>query len=318
MRANYAYKAFRDQDRRVLNWSSPAKLFRARPSSTPLLLPSIVVKGAGLSRLEIRSVASSRPAQFPLRGGNGIHLPGIAVFDESAHMFERALSVIPTDHFARAQLAQIPFFEYADVQTWRTKLSAIINEDPKAATEIANDLVYCALAGRDSALATRALQSIRAEGLPDSYNNSLWARDWFVGLAARTFGDEAKAHAAFTSARAIEEKSCTTNPITRRPGVDSDSSMPASDTRKMRSAKGAARVNCCQSPRMQWTALPTSSISPRSMPGLARKIWRSNNSPSPQKFQPALLTANSSSTHNGIRFAAIRASKNRSFASRRD
>jgi tetratricopeptide (TPR) repeat protein len=121
-------------------------------------------------------------------------------------MFERALSVIPTDHFARAQLAQIAFFEYADVRPWRTQLSAIINEDPQATTDIANGLFYCALAGRDSALATRALQSIRAEGLPDTYNNSLWARDWFVGLAARTFGDETKARAAFSSARTLEEK----------------------------------------------------------------------------------------------------------------
>jgi tetratricopeptide (TPR) repeat protein len=88
----------------------------------------------------------------------------------------------------------------------RTELAAILNEDPKAATEIANGLFNCALAARDAAEVARALQSIRAEGLRDVYNNSLWARDWFVGLAARTFGDEAKARAAFESARATEEK----------------------------------------------------------------------------------------------------------------
>jgi TolB-like protein/class 3 adenylate cyclase len=207
MQANYAYKAFRDYDR------SRAELELARKT-----LPNDAVVYALIASIDRRQgrwseatqnwerSVSLDPRNFRFLVETAFTYQALRRFAESAHMFERALSVIPTDHFARAQLAQIPFFEYADVQSWGTKLSAIINEDPKAATEIGNDLVNCALAERDSALATRALQSIRAEGLPDSYNNSLWARDWFVGLAARTFGDEAKAHAAFTSARAIEER----------------------------------------------------------------------------------------------------------------
>ena len=207
MQANYAYKAFRDYDR------ARAELELARKT-----LPNDAVVYALTAPIDRRQgrwsestqnserSVSLDPRNFRYLVETGFSYQALRRFDESAHMFERALSVIPTDHFARAQLAQIPFFEYADVQTWRTQLSAIINEDPQATTDIANGLFYCALAGRDPALATRALQSIRAEGLPDTYNNSLWARDWFVGLAARTFGDEAKAHAAFTSARAIEEK----------------------------------------------------------------------------------------------------------------
>jgi TolB-like protein/class 3 adenylate cyclase len=207
MHANYAYKAFRDYDR------ARAELELSRKT-----LPNAAILYVLTGSIDRRQGRWSEATQNWERGvsldpRNFRNLVETAFtyqaqrrFDESAHMFERALSVIPTDHFARAQLAQIPFFKYADVETWRTQLTAIINEDPKAATEIGNDLVNCALAERDSALATRALQSIRAEGLPDSYNNSLWARDWFVGLAARTFGDEAKAHAAFTAARAIETK----------------------------------------------------------------------------------------------------------------
>jgi TolB-like protein/Tfp pilus assembly protein PilF len=207
MHANYAYKAFRDYD------GARAELELARKT-----LPNDAVVYALIASIDRRQGRWSESAQnwercvsldprnFRFVVETAFTYQALRRFAESAHTFERALSVIPTDHFARAQLAKIPFFEYADVQSWGTKLSAIINEDPKAATEIGNDLVNCALAERDSALATRALQSIRAEGLPDSYNNSLWARDWFVGLAARTFGDEAKAHAAFTAARAIETK----------------------------------------------------------------------------------------------------------------
>ena len=207
MQANYAYKAFRDYDR------ARAELELARKT-----LPNAAIVYVLTASIDRRQGRWSDATQNWERGvsldpRNYRNLVETAFtyqaqrrFDESAHMFERALSGIPTDHFARAQLAQIPFFKNADVETWRTQLTAIINEDPKAATEIGNDLVNCALAERDSALATRALQSIRAEGLPDSYNNSLWARDWFVGLAARTFGDETKARAAFNSARTVEER----------------------------------------------------------------------------------------------------------------
>jgi TolB-like protein/class 3 adenylate cyclase len=207
MHANYAYKAFRDYDR------ARSELELARKT-----LPNDAVVYALIASIDRRQghwVESAKnwersvsldPRNFRFVVETAFTYQALRRFAESAHTFERALSVIPTDHFARAQLAQIPFFEYADVRSWGTKLSAIINEDPKAATEIGNDLVNCALAERDSALATRALQSIRSEGLPDSYNNSVWTRDWFVGLAARTFEDEAKAHAAFAAARAIEEK----------------------------------------------------------------------------------------------------------------
>jgi TolB-like protein/class 3 adenylate cyclase len=207
MRANYAYKAFRDYDR------ARAELELARKTLPNAAI--VYVLTASIDRRQGRWSESTQnwehsvsldPRNFRNLVETAFTYQALRRFAESAHMFERALSIIPTDHFVPAQLAQIPFFEHADVETWRTQLSAIINEDPQATTDIANGLFYCALAGRDSALATRALQSIRAEGLPDTYNNSLYARDWFVGLAARTFGDEAKAHAAFTSARAIEAK----------------------------------------------------------------------------------------------------------------
>lgn len=213
MKANYAYKAFRDYDR------ARAELELARKTLPNAAI--VYVLTASIDRRQGHWTESAQnwergvsldPRNFRFVVETAFTYQALRRFAESAHMFERALSVIPTDHFARAQLAQIPFFEYADVQSWGTKLSAIINEDPKAATEIGNELVNCALAERDSALATRALQSIRAEGLPDSYNNSLWTRDWFVGLAARTFGDEAKARAAFTAARAIETKIVSDQP----------------------------------------------------------------------------------------------------------
>src|SRR5438552_3654023 len=206
-RADYAYKAFRNYDQA----RAEMKLARATLPNSPL----VNIYTAAIDRRQNRwaeSIQNSEravsldPRNFRYLLETGFTYQILRRFPEAAHMYERALSIFANDHFVRAQLAQIPFFEDADVQPWRTQLSTILNQDPNAATEIANGLFYCALAERDPGLVTRALESIRPEGLRDTYNNSLWARDWFVGLAARTFGEETKARAAFNSARTIEEK----------------------------------------------------------------------------------------------------------------
>jgi TolB-like protein/Flp pilus assembly protein TadD len=213
MQADYAYKAFRDYDRA----RSELELARTTLPNSAL----IYIYTAAIDRRQGRWAESMRnwqrgveldPRNFRFLVETAFTYQALRQFSESARMYERALAVMPHDQFARTQLAQIPFSERADLQPWRAQLFAIVNEDPKAATDIANGLFNCALAERDSTMVTRALQSIRAEGLRDTYNNSLWARDWFVGLAARTFGDEAKARAAFTAARVIEEKSVRDQP----------------------------------------------------------------------------------------------------------
>jgi TolB-like protein len=211
--ADYAYKAFRDYDR------ARAELDLARvtlPND-----PIIYIYTGAIDRRQGRWTESIRnwergvsldPRNFRYAIETAFTYQGLRRFSESAAMFERALSILPRDQFARTQLAQIPFFERADLEPLRKCLAAILSDDPKAATEIANSLFYSSLAARDPAGVIRALQSIRAEGLRDLYYNSLWSRDWFVGLAARTFGDEARAQRAFAAARIIEEKNVRDQP----------------------------------------------------------------------------------------------------------
>lgn len=133
-------------------------------------------------------------------------------YSEAAHLYRRALEVTPGETFARTQLAAIPFLERGDSSPLRAEVSDIIGKDPAAATGVANALYYTALADRDPHAVTRALQVIRPEGLRDAHNNSLWARDWFIGLAARTFGEEVGARSAFTAARAVEEQALREEP----------------------------------------------------------------------------------------------------------
>jgi len=205
-RGDYLYKAFRDYD------GARAELDIARVSLPNN--PVGYIYTAAIDRRQGRWAESLRnmergvaldPRNFRFVIETAFTYQANRRYAESDRMFERAASILPHDHFARTQLAQNVFLERGDLEPLRAVLSDIVNEDPKAATEIANGLFTCALAARNAAGVTRALQSIRAEGLRDVYNNSLWARDWFIGLAARTFGDVERAQTAFTAARAIEE-----------------------------------------------------------------------------------------------------------------
>ncbi len=207
MRADYAYKAHRDYD------GARAELELARvgmPNN-----PAIPIYAAAMDRRQGRWEESVRnwergisldPRNFRFLEEAAFTYQVLRRFDQAAKTYEAALAVMPHDQFVRTELAQLPFSAGADLHPWRAELSRILSEDPSAATVIANGLFNCALAQRDPARVARALESIRPEGLRDPYNNSLWSREWFVGLAARTFGENTKAHEAFTAARAIEEK----------------------------------------------------------------------------------------------------------------
>lgn len=68
------------------------------------------------------------------------------------------------------------------------------------------DLFLCAMAQRDPVMASRAVAAIPAEGFQDTNTALLIPREWFGGLAARSFGDAAAAQAAFTAARLRMDK----------------------------------------------------------------------------------------------------------------
>ncbi len=206
-RADYLYKASRDYN------AARAELDLARRTLPNNAL--IYIYSAAMDRRQGRWDESIRnwergieldPRNYRYLMETAFTYQILRRFPESARTYERALSVQAGDQFARAQLAQLPFFQRADLAPWETQLSTIAAAKPEAEGEIANVLFFCGLAKRDRALTSRALRVIAPEGLRDTYNNSLWARDWFVGLAARTFGDREAAHVAFSAARAIEQK----------------------------------------------------------------------------------------------------------------
>jgi len=126
-------------------------------------------------------------------------------YSDAIRLWESALAVSPRDYFARIFRALLPFSERADIGPLRAELSAILKEEPGAAEKISDVLFRCAMVERNSAAANRALAAIPPEGISPG-SNFIFPREWFVGVAARTFQDVATARTSFTAARAIEEK----------------------------------------------------------------------------------------------------------------
>ena len=132
---------------------------------------------------------------------------------EATRLLKQAVELSPKDHyFARIALAQIPYFEKADLGPWRSQLNAFLKEGTKATANAAPFFVLCALAERDHGAAARALAFIPAEGTMDPYANFLMPRDWFVGLVARSFGETSEAQTAFAAARVSAAKTVEERP----------------------------------------------------------------------------------------------------------
>jgi serine/threonine protein kinase/tetratricopeptide (TPR) repeat protein len=202
-RGVYAYHGFRDYDR------ARAELDLAR-SSLPNE-PDIFYYTALIDRRQGRWTEAirnfDRAIELDPRNLNLLEdaaLKGLRSYSESNRLLKRALEISPRDYYVRATLAQNAFFERGDIRPLRSELSAILAEEPEAAGKIPQWLFFCALAERDPTATAAALAVMPSEGTIDIGDS--YPREWYAGLAARTFGDASTARTAFGAARAIEEK----------------------------------------------------------------------------------------------------------------
>ncbi len=127
-------------------------------------------------------------------------------YAEASEMSARALAIAPHDYWVRIIRASQAMKEQADLRPLRHELDAILAEEPESAPKIVDRLFLCAILERDRTATDRALLAIPPEGVSVGSDNFTRPREWFVGYAARTFGDAEGALAAFTAARAILER----------------------------------------------------------------------------------------------------------------
>ena len=204
--ARYAYNVFRDYDR------ARAELDLARrtlPNSSEIYL----LKGA-LDRRQARWAESVRnweraveldPRNVYVLENAAFTYKGLKRYGEARQLFARSIAVAPRNYNARTWHALMSVFERADNKPLRDEISAILNEEPQAAAKILEVMFLSAMWDRDGQATDRALAAIPPEGIATEANFT-YPREWFVGVAARSFNDPETARAAFTAARAIAEK----------------------------------------------------------------------------------------------------------------
>jgi TolB-like protein/Flp pilus assembly protein TadD len=209
----YAYHGFRDYDRAIAEFELARRVL---PNSARLYvyLASVDRRRARWDdairnfdrsvELDPRNAFISEEAAFTRYG--------LRRYVEAVPLLERALALDPKDVFIRATLWQLPYAERADTGPWRSHLNEILNEGKEPASHVASLFVYCALAEHDRNAATQALDLVPAEGAVNPASDSLWPRDWYVGLVARSFGDNSGAQGAFTAVRAGAEKAVKEQP----------------------------------------------------------------------------------------------------------
>jgi tetratricopeptide (TPR) repeat protein len=123
--------------------------------------------------------------------------------DETSVLYS-ALAVNPDEPDSQVAVATVQFHWKADTQPLHGTVDSIRATKPSALPSVANDWLTCALAERDVAAARNALNSFGENPLTDyivHLNRALTE-----GIIARMAKDEHKAHAAFTAARAEQEK----------------------------------------------------------------------------------------------------------------
>jgi TolB-like protein/predicted Ser/Thr protein kinase/Tfp pilus assembly protein PilF len=129
--------------------------------------------------------------------------------DEEA-VLDRALAIEPGSVETKVARAEVGFNWKADTRLWHRLIDEIRAKDPGAIQSVADSWLYCALAERDSAAAANALAAL-GENSPG--NETLrYSPRFMEGLVARMTHDDAKAHAAFTAARAEQENQIQPHP----------------------------------------------------------------------------------------------------------
>jgi TolB-like protein/Flp pilus assembly protein TadD/tRNA A-37 threonylcarbamoyl transferase component Bud32 len=131
-------------------------------------------------------------------------------YAEEKSVLDRALSIAPNDVDTKVARASVEFHWKADTQSLHQTIDAIRAADPAALPNIANDWLSCALAERDVAAAKDALNAFGEVPLTD-YAVHL-NRPLMEGVIARMTKDDKTARAAFTAARAEQEKAVQAQP----------------------------------------------------------------------------------------------------------
>jgi len=123
-------------------------------------------------------------------------------YTEEASLLDRALAIEPNHVETKDVRALLEVEWKADTQPLHKAIEEIRARNPDSMRAIASDWLLCALAERNAAAAKEALKA----GGETPFNDLPTSRRFIEGLIARMTKNDQEARAAFTAARAEEEK----------------------------------------------------------------------------------------------------------------
>jgi serine/threonine-protein kinase len=124
-------------------------------------------------------------------------------YAEETLVLDRALAIEPNHAETKVIRANVDLDWKAYTQPLHQVIDEIRAGNPAGVRGIANNWLICALAERDAGAAKNALSAL---GEPFVDGSVQWNRPLVEGLIAHMMKDDAKARAAFTAARADQEK----------------------------------------------------------------------------------------------------------------
>jgi len=134
-------------------------------------------------------------------------------YAEEKSTYERILAFEPNDPVTKSAHAFVELDSKADTRPLHEVTDSVRDKNPAALSSIADNWLLCALAERDPAVARKALIALGEN--PASLApiaDVRFNRSFMEGVIARLAKDGAKAQAAFTAARAEQEKSIQAQP----------------------------------------------------------------------------------------------------------
>jgi eukaryotic-like serine/threonine-protein kinase len=131
-------------------------------------------------------------------------------YTDEQSVLRRFLDIEPDDVNTKVAIAAVEFHRKADTAPLHQTIDSIRATNPGALPNVANDWLSCALAERDLAAATDALNAFGEIPLTDYAVHV--SRPLMEGILARMEKDESKARAALTTARALQEKTVQDQP----------------------------------------------------------------------------------------------------------
>ena len=210
-RAGHLYRGYRDYDGALAELEMARRTLPNDPRVVELT--GYIARRRGQHEEGLRNLQRSvelDPRNFFTLQQIALSYLALRRYSEAAAILDRALSIKPDDVDTKATRALIALEEKGDTRPFRRALDEIQAKDPVAIKSVADTWLLCALADRDAGNAQRALVALGDN--PFGADAVRLYHDFGQGLIARMTNDETKAHAAFTAARAAQEKRVEAQP----------------------------------------------------------------------------------------------------------